>query len=174
MTNTRIIMAKRLLTLFILLFNVCLYSQSFTSIWNTVNTSGGSSANNEVTIPTNPAYTTYNYTVDWGDGNTDTGVTGNITHAYAVPGTYTIAISGIFPSIYFNETGDRNKIIEIISWGDIQWQTMENAFYSCENINFDAINAPDLSQVTSLKNMFRECASFNGILNNVFEVIINF
>lgn len=166
MTNTRIIMAKRLLTLIILLFNVCLYSQSFTSIWNTVNTSGGSSANNEVTIPTNPAYTTYNYTVDWGDGNTDTGVTGNITHAYAVPGTYTIAISGIFPSIYFNETGDRNKIIEILSWGDIQWQTMENAFYSCENINFDAINAPDLSQVTSLKNMFRECASFNGILNN--------
>ncbi len=159
-------MAKRLLTLFILLFNVCLYAQSFTSIWNTVNTSGGSSANNEVTIPTNPAYTTYNYTVDWGDGNTDTGVAGDITHAYAAPGTYTIAISGVFPSIYFNNTGDRNKIMEILSWGDIPWQTMENAFFGCENINFDAINAPDLSLVTSLKNMFRECTSFNGILNN--------
>lgn len=159
-------MAKRLLTVFILLFNVCLYAQSFTSIWNTTNTSSGSSGINEITIPTNPVYTTYNYDVDWGDGNTDTGVTGNITHTYASPGTYTVAISGVFPSIYFNETGDRNKIIEILSWGDIQWQTMENAFFGCENINFDAIAAPDLSQVTSLKNMFRECVSFNGIVNN--------
>ncbi|MFD0798862.1 BspA family leucine-rich repeat surface protein [Maribacter chungangensis] len=158
-------MANRLLTVFILLLNVCLYSQSFTSTWNTTYTTTGSSANNEITIPTNPAFTNYNYTVDWGDGTTDTGVTGNITHTYMAPGTYTVAISGVFPSIYFNDTGDRNKIIEIIDWGTIQWETMENAFFGCENINFDAIGAPDLSQVTSLRNMFRECASFNGILN---------
>lgn len=159
-------MAKRLLTVFILLFNLSLTAQSFTSTWNTMNISSGSSLNNEIRIPTNPAYTNYNYTVDWGDGNTDTAVTGTITHTYAAPGVYTIAISGIFPSIYFNDLGDRNKIIEIVSWGNIQWQTMENAFYGCENINFDAIAPPDLSQVTSLKNMFRECELFNGILNN--------
>ena len=38
----------------------------------------------------------------------DTGVTGNITHTYATAGTYTIEISGTFPSIYFNdENGQR-------------------------------------------------------------------
>ncbi|CAN0600860.1 unnamed protein product, partial [Ectocarpus sp. 12 AP-2014] len=141
-------MAKRLFIPFFILFSGLIHSQSFTSVWNTVNTSSGSSANNEITIPTNPAFTTYNYTVDWGDGNSDTGVTGNITHIYAAPGTYTVAISGVFPSIYFNDTGDRNKIIQIVSWGTIQWESMENAFYGCENINFDAIAAPDLSQVT--------------------------
>ena len=142
---------------------VCIdsYSQDFTSIWNT----NLSTPNNQITIPTNPGFT-YDYTIDWGDSNTDTGITGDATHTYATPGNYTISISGNFPAIYFNNTGDREKIIEITSWGNIQWQSMENAFYGCENLNFDAIPSPDLSQVTSLKNMFREASLFNGILNS--------
>ncbi|TSE04664.1 BspA family leucine-rich repeat surface protein [Aquimarina algiphila] len=135
----------------------------FTSIWDT--TQPGSSANNEIIIPTNPAFT-YNYTVDWGDGSSNTGVTGDITHTYATAGSYTVKISGAFPAIYFNDTGDKEKIIEILEWGIIEWQTMENAFYGCENLNFDAIDSPDLSRVTSLKNMFRDCDVFNGIVNN--------
>lgn len=156
------------ITLVLLFLSANLFSQSFTSIWNTNNTETGSSPNNQITIPTNPAYTTYNYDVDWGDGNTDTGVMGNITHTYATAGSYTISISGTFPSIYFNDenANDKLKIIEILAWGAIQWQTMENAFYGCENLNFDLIDSPDLSQVTSLKNMFREGTSFNGIVNN--------
>ena len=42
----------------------------------------GTSASNQFTIPTTVA--TYNYDVDWGDGTTDTGVTGVITHTFAV------------------------------------------------------------------------------------------
>lgn len=159
---------KKSIALCLFLLSANLFSQSFTSIWNTNNTETGSSLNNEVTIPTNPAYTTYNYNVDWGDGSSDTGITGNITHSYATPGTYTIEISGTFPSIYFNDdnANDKLKIIEILAWGDIQWQTMENAFYGCENLNFDLIDSPDLSQVTTLKNMFRGGTSFNGIVND--------
>ncbi|PIB26896.1 BspA family leucine-rich repeat surface protein [Maribacter sp. 4G9] len=160
-------MFKKFFPLFILfLIGIKANSQSFTSIWNTNNTSSGSSAANEVTIPTNPAYTTYNYDIDWGDGNTDTGVTGNITHTYAATGNYTISITGTFPAIYFNATGDLLKIIEILDWGNIQWQTFENAFMGCENLNFDAINSPDLSQVTNMAQTFRNCHSFNGIMNN--------
>ena len=159
---------KQFFTLVILLISVNLFSQSFTSNWNTNNIEAGSSAANQITIPTNPAYTTYSYDVDWGDNSTDNGVTGDITHTYATAGTYTISISGTFPSIYFNDetNSDKLKIIEILSWGTIQWQTMENAFYGCKNLNFDSIDAPDLSQVTSLKQMFRDCTSFNGIVNN--------
>ncbi|MEP4883045.1 PKD domain-containing protein, partial [Maribacter dokdonensis] len=126
---------KKSIALCLFLLSANLFSQSFTSIWNTNNTETGSSANNEVTIPTNPAHTTYNYNVDWGDGSSDTGITGTITHTYASPGTYTISISGTFPSIYFNDdrANDKLKIIEILSWGNIQWQTMENAFFGCEN-----------------------------------------
>ncbi|MCB4806993.1 BspA family leucine-rich repeat surface protein [Tamlana sp. 62-3] len=161
-------MQKIYLVCFALLIGLNLFSQNFRSSWNTNNIEVSSSADYQITIPTNPAYT-YNYTVNWGDGNTDTGVTGNITHDYATPGNYNIEISGDFPAIYFNDdnTNDKLKIIEILEWGSsIQWQTMENAFYGCENLNFDLIDSPDLSQVTTLKNMFRECTSFNGIVNN--------
>ncbi len=160
-------MLKKLLALSLFLFTFLASAQNeFTAIWNTNHTSSGSSANNAITIPTNPAFTTYNYTVDWGDGNVDNGLTGDITHTYAAQGSYTLRISGVFPAIFFNNTGDRNKIVEILQWGDNHWQTMENAFYGCENLNFDAIDAPNLSQVTSLANMFRRCTSFNGIVNN--------
>ncbi|NKI31645.1 BspA family leucine-rich repeat surface protein [Croceivirga thetidis] len=153
----------RLILLFSLLF-ICgnVVGQNFTTRWNT-NLPG--SANTEINIPTNPAFT-YNYSVDWGDGNNDTNVIGDIGHTYAAPGIYVVEISGDFPSIYFNNAGDREKIIEILDWGTIIWQSMENSFYGCENLNFDAIQAPNLSQVTSLKNTFRECTAFNGILNN--------
>ncbi len=156
-------MFRQLLLFGALLFFTNSFAQNFITRWNT-NLPG--SANNEITIPTNPAFTSYNYSVDWGDGTQDNNVTGNITHTYAAPGIYTVAISGDFPAIYFNSTGDRQKIIEILDWGTIQWQTMENAFYGCANLNFDAIGSPDLSQVTSLKNMFRSCGSFNGIVND--------
>ncbi|WP_299800567.1 BspA family leucine-rich repeat surface protein [uncultured Maribacter sp.] len=159
---------KKSITIFLLFLSFNLSAQSFTSIWNTNNIESGSSTINQITIPTNSTYTTYNYDVDWGDGSSDTGVTGNITHDYATPGLKTIAISGTFPSIYFNDenANDKLKIIEILAWGDIEWQTMENAFYGCENLNFDLIDDPNLAQVTSLKQMFRGCSSFNGIVNN--------
>ncbi|MDB4292675.1 BspA family leucine-rich repeat surface protein [Maribacter sp.] len=139
------------------------FANEFITIWDT--TQPGDSGVDQITIPTNPAYT-YDYTVDWGDGSTDVNITGDITHTYTTPGRHTILISGNFPSIYFNDLGDKQKIIEILSWGTIQWQTMENAFFGCTNLNFDAIDTPDLSQVQSLKNMFRGATLFNGIINN--------
>ncbi|WP_350286326.1 BspA family leucine-rich repeat surface protein [uncultured Croceitalea sp.] len=155
-------MTRLLLLPFILLFAASAYGQGFMARWDT---DRPGSNNNQVAIPTNPAFT-YSYTVDWGDGATDNNVTGDITHTYAAPGIYIIEISGTFPAIYFNDAGDRRKIIEILQWGTIQWQSMEDAFHGCENLNFDAIDAPDLSQVTSLKNMFRGGSLFNGIVNN--------
>jgi len=158
-------MKKKFILILILMFTINVFAQDFITRWNTNIVSNNSTLNNQIEIPTNPEYT-YNYTVNWGDGTTDTNVTGNITHTYASAGNYTINISGTFPQIYFNNTGDRSKIEEILDWGNIEWLSMENAFYGCNNLNFDAINSPDLSQVTSLKNMFRECTSFNGIVNS--------
>jgi len=156
-------MLRKLFSSLALLLSLISFGQNFNSIWNTAEV--GTSNDDQVTIPTNPAFT-YDYTVNWGDGATDNNVTGDITHTYATQGNYTISISGNFPSIYFNNGGDRRKIIEILAWGNIAWQSMENAFYGCINLNFDAIDSPDLSSVTSLKNMFRGASSFNGIVNN--------
>ncbi|QTD39025.1 BspA family leucine-rich repeat surface protein [Polaribacter batillariae] len=126
---------------------------SFITTWETT-------INNEsITIPTTGSG--YNYNVDWGDGNIETGFTGDATHVYSNLGEHTITITGTFPRIHFAGTGDKNKIISIDQWGNNQWQSMSNAFFGCENLIINATDAPDLSGVTSLFGMFREAKSIN-------------
>ena len=127
-----ICMIKSFCSLTIALVSAEPFLEVFTASWNTVNP--GTSANNENTIPTNPAYT--------------------------------FTITGTFPAIFFNNTGDRLKITRILSWVATQWQSMEDAFRGCENFNFDAFDSLNLSQVTSLKIIFRACTTFNGIVSN--------
>ena len=89
---------KNILTLLFICFSYTLFGQAFITPWNTANP--GTSANNVITIPTNPTYTNYNYTVDWGDGTTTANAIGNSTHTYATPGIYTVSITGTFPAIF--------------------------------------------------------------------------
>ena len=101
---------------------------------------------------------TYNYDIDWdNDGIFDElGVTGDTTHDFGAPGTYTVQIRGDFPFFNSNNpaTDDRAKLISINQWGAIEWQRMANAFSGASNMNITATDAPNLSSVTSLSNMF--------------------
>ena len=84
-----------------------------------------------ITIPTFTGET-YDYTVDWGDGSAvESGQTGNATHTYATAGKYDVSITGTFPRIYFNNTGDKTKILEVKQWGSQPWTSMASAFYGC-------------------------------------------
>ena len=119
-----------------------------------------------ITIPTNPAFTNYSYTVDWGDGNMDTGLTDDATHTYATSGTYTVSITGTFLAIYFNNGGDGNKIRTIKQWGTNPWASMTNAFAGCSNLNIElGAGNPVLSSVTDMSDMFENAAAFNGDLS---------
>lgn len=137
--------------------------QPFISTWKTDNT--GSSNSTSITIPTGgPGY---NYEVDWNnDGTYDqSGITGNVTHDFGVAGTYTIRLRGTFPRIYFNNTGDRQKLLDVSQWGDIAWTTMNGAFHGCSNLNITATDLPNLDGVTDMLQMFRECTVLNGPAN---------
>ena len=125
----------------------------FITLWKTDN--AGTSGSNQITIPIG-GYS-YNYSVDWGDSTTSTGVTTAITHTYTTAGTYTVKISGLFPTIYFASGGDRLKLLEVSNWGSNVWQSMVNSFYGCENLRITATDAPDLSTVTNLSRMFNDC-----------------
>ena len=69
-------------------------SGAFITTWRTT------TANESITIPVGGATGTYD--VIWGDGTASTGVTGDQTHFYAVPGNHTVTISGGFERIYIN------------------------------------------------------------------------
>ena len=130
----------------------------------------GTSAPNEFAIPTLGGG--YNYNVDWGDGQTDNGVNGDITHVYATSGTYTVRISDNvgndtgFPRLHFNNVGDKDKLLSVDQWGRLQWTSMGSAFHGCSNMVMTATDIPDLSSVSSLNSMFEGCTLFNGDIGN--------
>ena len=121
----------------------------------------GSSANNQFTIPTTG--TGYDYDVDChSDGVYEvTNQTGNYTCAYGSTGYYAISIRGPFPRIFFNDTGDKLKLIEIKDWGSGVWSSMEYAFYGCSNLTVTSAYNPNLSNVEDMGYMFAKCTNFN-------------
>jgi surface protein len=145
--------------------DITIGSLPFITTW--VTTSGN------ITIPTTGGG--YNYSVTWtnltnpgvGEGSVS-GQTGN----YIITGlqngsTYQVEISGNFPRFYMNDNvTERTKIRTIEQWGDIAWTSMEAAFFGCSNLTYNASDAPDLSIVESLHQMFASASSFNGNLNN--------
>ncbi|WP_179336343.1 BspA family leucine-rich repeat surface protein, partial [Winogradskyella costae] len=138
----------------------------FITTWKTDNLNTGSSNATSITIPT--LGTGYNYDIDWeNDGVYDEfGVTGNATHDYVTAGTYQVAIRGAFPSIYFNNGGDKNKILSLDQWGTNKWKSMDSAFFGCTNLNGTAIDTPDLTLVTNMGFMFTNASSFNQDIGN--------
>lgn len=141
------------------------YSQNeFITTWKTDNP--GTSNTTSITIPTNGTFG-YSYDVDWTNDGTfdDLSVSGSIAHDYGVAGTYTVAIRGSFPQIFFLYSGDSNKIVSIEQWGNIVWSNMQWAFTGCTNLISNATDVPDLSTATSLAFAFSN-SSFNGDVSN--------
>ena len=103
----------------------------------------------------------YNYSIDFGDGVVLTNQTGKVIHGYSNPGKYTIKITGLFPYGQF-----KDNILSIDQWGDIQWASMSSSFVGCEKLVIEAIDAPDLSQVTNMDRMFSDCDQFNSNINH--------
>lgn len=138
---------------------------AFVTTWNTQNP--GIDDGNQITIPTFSG-DTYNYNVDWGDGTSVFGQTGDAQHAYSDPGIYTVKITGTFPRIYFNDGGssDAQKIISVEQWGTNHWDSMVAAFAGCVNLVVNATDAPDLSGVTDASYMFLNDASLNQNLSS--------
>jgi surface protein len=134
----------------------------FITEWNTENT--GTSNSNQITLPlTNTG--TYNFEVDWGDGETHTITTwdqAETTHTYAADGVYEVKITGIVTEFRFQNAGDKNKLVDVIQWGGIVFSDVTNMFEGCSNLSISATDAPDLSVATSMNNMFRSATNFNS------------
>lgn len=124
----------------------------------------GTSGANQFTIPAFASGVSPNYNVDCNDDGTIdiTGATGAATCTYPSAGTYTVAITGTFPRIAFNNGGDRLKLLEIRQWGTGQWRAFDNAFYGAANMQLTATDTPNLSSVTTMLQMFRGATVFTG------------
>jgi len=131
----------------------------FITTWQT--TSDGDKTVKIGTEDTTPS--DYNFTIDWGDGTTETitGTDPRPSHTYPNAGTYTVKIEGTFPQ-FFARGGSESKLQSIEQWGDIAWESMIQAFRKANNLTYNATDTPDLSGVTNMSEMFRSATSFNG------------
>jgi len=128
----------------------------------------GDSTDLQFNIPTKSGLT-YNYNVDCNNDGIDeiTEATGDYLCSYASAGTYTIRIkdntgtNNGFPHIYFNGTGDEDKILTLEQWGANKWASMDSAFQGTTNLTLPATDNPDLLLATSMYEMFRDATSAN-------------
>jgi len=133
---------------------------------DTENTSSGSSLNTQFMMPL-VSSGSYNATVNWGDGSSDTITSYNqqeVTHTYSSAGQYEISIEGTLQGWQFNNAGDRLKMLDIKQYGVLDLSTSA-AFYGCTNLDSSATDAPTISS-TSFYRMFRDCTNFNGAIGN--------
>jgi surface protein len=160
----------------------------FISIWDTTNTSGGSSLSNQIQLPLVDSLPYY-FNIDWGDGSTDTITSWDqpeTLHTYTTPGIYTLTISGYVPDWSFGASlvPDYEKILSITQWGCLQFGGYESlSFLNCINLDLSSVvDIPNLSSPNiTFDNAFSNCTSITTInnlnnwdLSNVLNTIAMF
>ena len=141
------------------------YAAVFRSTWKI-------SADGEtITLPlVNDAMYTYNFTVDWGDGSPISKITAHddpaITHTYTTAGDYELLIAGTLEAWSFNNdnTGDKDKILSVESFGDLGYTNLSGAFHGSTNLS--AFAGGVTSDVTDMANMFNGATSANPDVSN--------
>jgi len=118
----------------------------------------GTSTDSQFTIPVTAGTYLYDYTTS--DGQSGTGLTGATTITFASgAGTYEIYITGTFPRIYFNNGGDKLKLLRVLEWGDygVGATDQTSAFYGCTNLTSIGSDVTNLNLITTGNNLFRSC-----------------
>lgn len=141
----------------------------FITTWSTTN--DGVSLDNQLLIQVRGDA---KYSVDWGDGSSQTELTGDTLHTYRSAGIYTITINSSDDfSFYLNEiswsgdfSSDNHKLLSIVQWGDLRWSSMESAFADASNLVIRASDVPNLSQVTSMRRVFLGATLMNSNVAN--------
>ena len=159
-------MRIKFISLFIMLFIFSIsgvFAGNFTSTWNTSAMSSGSSNNTTISLPLENGGD-YDFVVDWGDGNVSN-VTAwdsvNKTYTYGTSGIKTINIVGKLNGFRFNNGGDRQKLINITSWGGLRLGNSGDYFYGASNLKNITATDVNLSGTTDFSGMFRDNYLFN-------------
>ena len=153
------------LEMFLQTFDAAPVDNRFIFVVKTDNT--GTSASDQFTIPTRTTGITqaFNYDIETSDGYTATGVTGNHTITFpSGAGTHTVYISGSFPYMYFNNGGDRLKMLDISNFGiyALGSTSQDNAFYGCPNMTITATDSGNFGGVTNFGQTWRNCTSITS------------
>ncbi len=130
----------------------------------TIDTTQAGSASDTFVLPL-ASGSTYDFLVDWGDGSSET-ITSDtdVTHVYDTSGTYQISITGQIPRVFFDNTGDRLKLMSIDNFGDyaLGSTSQQAAFRGCSNLVINATDVGYFGGVTNFQRAWESCASLTS------------
>lgn len=133
----------------------------------------------------------YNCTVDWGDGNVETGFTtyndARWTHTYSATGSYRVIVTGVFKGFGFANGGDKEKLLSFEQFGLMSFGNFNAGgnLRGCTNLVFTATDSPDATDTVELGTFFMGC-NFSTIpsinswglqptaMSNTFRDCVNF
>eukprot|EP00768_Dysnectes_brevis_P004019 gnl/Dysnectes_brevis/2855_a3486_580.p1 GENE.gnl/Dysnectes_brevis/2855_a3486_580~~gnl/Dysnectes_brevis/2855_a3486_580.p1 ORF type:complete len:1368 (+),score=271.52 gnl/Dysnectes_brevis/2855_a3486_580:67-4170(+) len=126
-----------------------------------------------LTIPTLRVAGEYNAVIDWGDTSTSDVTSWNspgLTHTYSYAKSYTVRITGQFPSIRFDSSGHPSrkhnrhatKLVRIHGLGCTGLTRMDHAFRGCINLTTVSGFAV-MSSVSNMISMFAHCESLTHV-----------
>ena len=119
------------------------------------------SAGDSITLPAAQASGTY--TVYWGDGHAEYGISGDATHVYEEAGTYTVSTWNLDRIRLGADAAGAAMLRSIESWGTARWTSMSDAFSGTSSMMHAAGDVPDLSEVRSMAQMFRDSYVMDGL-----------
>ena len=121
-----------------------------------------------ITLPLVDDGSTYNFTVDWGDGSPISEITAHDdedkTHTYENEGDYNLVIEGTLEAWSFNNAGDKDKILSVESFGDLGYKNLSGAFHGCANLG--VFKGGITSDVTDMSSMFEGATAANPDVSN--------
>lgn len=129
-----------------------------------------------------PLWSGFNYDMEvfWDDGSKSTITAYNdadITHSYAEHGIYQIRVRGTCEAWYFNNTGDKLKIISVDNWGKTDFKALSGAFYGCSNLKtipYGPISGNLTDVINGFASTFQNCPNLEIMLHkDMFRNHIN-
>lgn len=135
-----------------------LSSTPFTSTWDT--TKAGTSNSTSITLPL-VSSGTYNFLVDWGDGESETITSSSASHDYAATNGggagQIVKIYGDITGWRFNDGGDKLKLTNISKWGSLNLGNDNGYFKGCDNLTITATDILDTTGTTTFSGAFQDC-----------------
>lgn len=136
-------------------------STSFITTWRTnaeaigFNGYSNNTNPNQITLPLSSTGT-FDFLVDWGDGNNDTITAHNqpeTTHTYSVPGEYEVTMTGTIDG-FGQEWIGMLDLVEVKNWGNVKLTDTTGLFGGSDHLAITATDAPDLSGNTTMEYWF--------------------
>ncbi|MEL6560970.1 MAG: BspA family leucine-rich repeat surface protein, partial [Bacteroidota bacterium] len=123
-----------------------------------------------ISIPLNGRFN-YDFEFVWKDAADGSVVTsgshasadGTFTTELPTAGNYLLEITGSFP--HFVDY-PKASLTDVNQWGEIAWGSFQESFENWPGTGFSATDTPDLSNVTSMEEAFRNASAFNSDLSN--------